>query len=73
MIAADEDAAGTIAARPLGADEVRTAHDRLGRKAASTDPRAMARTCSRAAAGRRARPRLYHLFRSRQSGVANGA
>jgi len=51
MIAADEEAAA-VTARPLGADEVRTAYDRLGRKAASTAPRGMARTFSRAAAGR---------------------
>jgi len=38
MIAADEEAAA-VTARPLGADEVRTAYDRLGRKAASTAPR----------------------------------
>ena len=74
MIADGEEAAArTMAARPPGADEVRTACDRLGRKAASTAPRGMARPRPRAAAGRRARPRLYHLFRSRQSGVANGA
>jgi len=53
MIADDEEAAaGTITARPLGADEVRTAYDRLGRKAASADPRGMARTCSYDTAGR---------------------
>ena len=53
MIADDEEAAaGTITARPPGADEARTAYDRLGRKAASTAPRGMARTFSRAAAGR---------------------
>jgi hypothetical protein len=74
MIADDEAAAaGTMAARPPGADEVRTACDRPGRRAASTAPRGMARARPRAAAGRRAGPRLYHLFRSRQSGVANVA
>ena len=53
MIADDEEAAaGTITARPPGADEARTAYDRLGRKAASTAPRGMARTRPRAAAGR---------------------
>jgi len=53
MIADDEEAAaGTITARPLGADEVRTTYDRLGRKAASTDPRGVVHTCSYAAAGR---------------------
>jgi hypothetical protein len=53
MIADDEEAAaGAMTARPPGADAVRTAYDRPGRKAASTAPRGMARTCSRAAAGR---------------------
>ena len=53
MIADDEEAAaGTVTARPPGADEVRTAYDRPGRKAASTAPRGMPRTCSYAAAGR---------------------
>ena len=52
MIADDEATAGTMTARSLGADEVRTAYDRPGRKAASTDPRGMARTRPRAAAGR---------------------
>ena len=53
MIADDEEAAaGVITARPPGADEVRTAYDRLGRKAASTDPRGVARTCPHAVAGR---------------------
>ena len=46
--------AGAITARPLGADEVRTAYERLGRKAASTAPRGTARTCPHAAAGRAA-------------------
>ena len=53
MIANDEEAAtGTMTARPPGADEVRTAYDRLGRKAASTAPRGMARTFSYDTAGR---------------------
>jgi len=53
MIADDEEAAaGTITARPPGADEDRTAYDRPGRMAASTDPRGVVRTCPRAAAGR---------------------
>ena len=53
MIADDEEAAtGTITAQKLGADEVRTTYDRLGRTLTTTDQRGVVHTYSYDTAGR---------------------